>query len=164
MFEGGRRDALAADKVSALALEIGIDPETLAAFTEISARGASVPKFCPTPDCPRNVPYVAGGCLCIHASVAPGPAGKRSYCALCGELLDDRCPNVECGAPVCPGAFCPSCGTPYVTPNLPPGADPESYAAERRRLLSELRGLLPGDRSSVGAGTASPPEPNSNKR
>ena len=38
---------------------------------------------------------------------------RGTVCALCGEILERRCPN--CGAPVHAGAICSLCGQPYIS-------------------------------------------------
>lgn len=68
--------------------------------------------FCPNPHCPSHMAYeVDGRRLLKPDRVQQDPvAGK--YCAVCGEILERRCPN--CGAPVHDGAICSLCGEPYV--------------------------------------------------
>ena len=68
--------------------------------------------FCPNPNCPTNHEYyVEEARLYLPDWEAADPVGGR-YCAMCGELLERKCPN--CGAPVHKGAVCAFCGQPYV--------------------------------------------------
>lgn len=68
--------------------------------------------FCPNPSCPSNRPYtVASRTFYLPDREAADPIGGK-FCALCGEVLEKRCPN--CGAPVHAGAVCALCGDPYL--------------------------------------------------
>ena len=68
--------------------------------------------FCPNPHCPSNKEYFVEELrLFLPDREAADPVGGK-YCALCGEILEHRCPN--CGAPVHAGAICSLCGQPYV--------------------------------------------------
>ena len=68
--------------------------------------------FCPNPRCPTNKEYfVEEVRLFLPDREAADPVGGR-YCAMCGELLERRCPS--CGAAVHAGAICSLCGQPYV--------------------------------------------------
>ena len=82
-------------------------PLAFAPVQEIRIHG-----FCPNPNCPSNKVYeVDGRTLVLPNRTAADPVGGK-FCALCGELLEKRCPN--CGAPVHDGAICSLCGDPYV--------------------------------------------------
>lgn len=68
--------------------------------------------FCPNPHCPSNHAYqVLDRTYFLPHRHEADPAGGK-FCALCGEVLEKRCPN--CGAPVHEGAVCSHCGEPYV--------------------------------------------------
>ena len=68
--------------------------------------------FCPNPPCPTNKEYFVEEIrLFLPDREAADPVGGK-YCALCGEILEHRCPS--CGAPVHAGAICSLCGQPYV--------------------------------------------------
>ena len=68
--------------------------------------------FCPNPLCPSHTSYEVDGRRLLRPDrVQQDPVGGK-YCAICGELLERRCPN--CGAPVHDGAICSLCGEPYV--------------------------------------------------
>ena len=68
--------------------------------------------FCPNPHCPSNKEYfVEEMKLFLPNREAADPVGGK-YCALCGELLERKCPS--CGAPVHAGAICSFCGQPYI--------------------------------------------------
>ena len=68
--------------------------------------------FCPNASCPSHTSYFVEGRRLLRPDRAQqDPVGGR-FCAVCGELLERRCPN--CGAPVHEGAICSLCGEPYV--------------------------------------------------
>ncbi len=68
--------------------------------------------FCPNPHCPTNHEYFVEEMRLFRPDrEAADPVGGK-YCAMCGELLEKKCPN--CGAPVHSGAICSLCGQPYV--------------------------------------------------
>ncbi len=68
--------------------------------------------FCPNALCPSHLSYeVEGRTLLKPDRQQQDPVGGK-YCAVCGEILEKRCPN--CGAPVHDGAVCSLCGEPYV--------------------------------------------------
>ena len=68
--------------------------------------------FCPNPHCPSNRSYeVDGRTFLLPDRVQADPVRGR-HCALCGEILEKRCPN--CGRPVHDGAVCSFCGEPYI--------------------------------------------------
>ena len=68
--------------------------------------------FCPNPRCPSNKEYFVEELrLFLPDREAADPVGGK-YCALCGELLERKCPS--CGAPVHAGAICSLCGQPYI--------------------------------------------------
>lgn len=133
MFEGGRRDALAEDRIVAAAKAVGLDPD---AFSK--AEPALVLKYCPAARCPSNIPYVVDGVLLFHPVPVKAPAGEPTYCRDCGEVLESGCPQSGCGAPATDGAVCGRCGTPRITSPLAAGVDPEAWAARRR---AEIRGI-----------------------
>ena len=68
--------------------------------------------FCPNPHCPSNHEYhVEDARLFLPDNSAADPAHGK-YCAMCGELLERKCPN--CGARIHAGAICTHCGNPYI--------------------------------------------------
>lgn len=74
---------------------------------------SSVRGFCPNPHCPSNHEYFVEEMRLFRPDrEAADPVGGR-FCALCGEVLERRCPN--CGAPVHAGAICSLCGQPYIS-------------------------------------------------
>ena len=115
---------------SALAAEIGCKQSALSMFeqgdgTKLSdavieklakkfnlSVGSHSRGFCPNPSCPTNKEYfVEEVRLFLPDREAADPVGGK-YCAMCGELLERRCPS--CGAAVHAGAICSLCGQPYV--------------------------------------------------
>lgn len=142
MFEAGLATKLSDETVAKIAKFLGVD---ISASSESPAMTVSVPAnlpvhgFCPSCHCPSNVPYVVEDRLFFRPvrSLSSPTGGAR--CAQCGEVLETRCP--ACGAPLNDGACCAVCGTPYVTPALPPGTDLAAYALARRAELTALRAL-----------------------
>jgi len=77
-----------------------------------SVSGEAHTAFCPNPNCPTNHRYTVEGRDFLRPDrVLADPVGGK-FCAICGELLERRCPN--CGAPVHEGAICSLCGDPYL--------------------------------------------------
>ena len=92
--------------------------------------------FCPSVLCFSNVPYMVDGRLFFWQQPQPG----GTHCAVCGELLERRCP--QCGAPVyAAGGCCLDCGDPRITDTLSPEADRATWAAQRQREITEWRAL-----------------------
>jgi len=146
MFERGYGDVLSSDRLKVLAEVLDLDPGQARPPQGETARGAQreVWKFCPAPECPSNAPYAVAGRLCFRPTCRRAPDGKKTYCRDCGELLESRCPNPECRSEITPGAFCPECGTAYVSAMFASDAepiDPSMWATQRRREIAELRSL-----------------------
>ena len=139
MFESGRPDILSEEKIQSIARILGVDPAKLPAATPAGASPATL-KFCPDAMCPSNTPYLVGRRLCHSPSLVLAPSGGAMRCRLCGELLEASCPG--CGKAASPGAFCDSCGEPYVVSGLGRGGDPEAWIARWRRNVDILRGSL----------------------
>lgn len=68
--------------------------------------------FCPNPHCPSNHPFEVDGRVLVRPDRAVADPVGGKFCAICGEVLEKRCPN--CGAPVHEGAICSHCGEPYI--------------------------------------------------
>ena len=151
MFESGDGTKLSEDVIKKLAARVGVslDPPP-AAEKPVSAALPSVESalvdfarpfgFCPSMQCLSNVPYVVEGRLYLRPAnrmAAPVPGALR--CAVCGEVLELRCPS--CGAALNEGACCAVCGQSYVTPTLPREVDAAAWAKIRREEIAALRAL-----------------------
>jgi len=121
MFEQGDGTKLNDEVINKLAKKFGLD--VASCMLDVESRVANLQPstfnlqpagtaYCPNPHCPSNHRYqVEEKVLYRPDRQAADPIGGK-YCAVCGELLERRCPN--CGAPVHYGAICSVCGDPYV--------------------------------------------------
>ena len=116
MFEQGDGTKLNDAVIGKLAKKFGVSLEVKAPVSKLTGTclGASASRgFCPNPKCPSNAAYAVDGRTLLRPDrSAADPVGGK-FCALCGEVLEKRCPN--CGAPVHDGAICSFCGEPYVS-------------------------------------------------
>ena len=117
-FERGDGTKLSDEAIQKLSAKFGIPlpskNETLhnSSLFTLTSSFSPASGFCPNPDCPshRKV-QAAGKAIIIPDRKLSDPVGGR-FCALCGEVLERKCPN--CGSPVHEGAVCSFCGKPYV--------------------------------------------------
>jgi transcriptional regulator with XRE-family HTH domain len=142
MFEKGNVTKLSEETIIKLSkrLNVPLEEEKSPLVSSISSDFVHlVHGFCPDCSCPSNVPYLVGDRLFFRPSrhLASPSGGKR--CALCGEVLELRCP--VCGAALNDGACCGMCGTVYVTPALPEGTDLGIYTRIRVEEISKFRSL-----------------------
>ena len=115
MFEQGDGTKLSDEAIEKIAKKFGLsiaNAEAENTVRHVQAAMPSVRGFCPNPHCPTNHEYFVEEMRLFRPDrEAADPVGGR-YCALCGEILERRCPN--CGAPVHAGAICSLCGQPYI--------------------------------------------------
>ena len=140
MFEKGRADALARDKIDLIADILDIDIKTVS-VPDVTARGGvRLLKYCPVAECPSNIPYSVGDHLFFKPAMMVASGDVKNLCRYCGEVLEDRCPNADCGQPLVAGACCPDCGESYVPlPEL--RSDPRVWADGQRRRIKEVMDL-----------------------
>lgn len=143
MFEAGMPTKLSDETVRKIADILGVsledNPEApqvaLTPHSQLSFATA-VHGYCPSCECPSNVPYVVGGHLFYRPLRRVSSPTGGTHCTQCGELLETRCPT--CGAPLNDGACCASCGSAYVTPTLPEGTDLITYVRVRNEEIERL--------------------------
>ena len=115
MFEQGDGTKLNDAVIRKLAEKFGVSLTAevpVSELTGICTVASASRGFCPNPKCPSNSAYEVDGRTFLRPDrPAADPAGGK-FCALCGEILEKRCPN--CGAGVHDGAICSFCGEPYV--------------------------------------------------
>lgn len=136
MMEQGRPDALAWETTVRIGELLGVAlpaEESPTPWPAVAGAG----RYCPTYDCPANLPYTVGGELFLMPR--PHPAGG-AHCRYCGELLEAHCPNPACHlpVPVTPGGCCTGCGTPWIAAPAADMADPVAWAAAQRGVVQAL--------------------------
>ena len=145
MFEAGMTTKLSDETVKKIADILGVSLEEKPEVPQVALQSQMSPSmavhgYCPSCECPSNVPYVVGGHILYrpmrHVS---SPTGGK-HCTQCGELLETRCPT--CGAPLNDGACCASCGSAYVTPTLPEGTDLNTYVRMRKEEIERFISLF----------------------
>ena len=116
MFEQGDGTKLNDEVIGKLAKKFGVSLTASAPASELTGAitvTSASRGFCPNPKCPSNAAYAVDGRTFLRPDrAAADPVGGK-FCALCGEVLEKRCPN--CGAPIHDGAVCSFCGERYVT-------------------------------------------------
>lgn len=117
-FERGDGTKLSDEAIQKLSAKFGIPiPKDTSSAVQPSTfnlqpAASAASGFCPNPDCPSHRKIQMGGkTVIIPERKLSDPVGGR-FCALCGEVLERKCPN--CGSPVHDGAVCSFCGKPYV--------------------------------------------------
>jgi len=152
MFEGGQSAALSRKSLLAIGEKLGLDPGVMAAAdSRTPAWGDTKMKYCPSCRCPSNVPYMTGEGLCFKPAMMRALAGVKTWCSWCGELMEESCPNEQCGADVTEGAFCECCGFRYVAVSgdcVSKKSMTDEWADGQRRRIRELIELS-GTRNSV---------------
>lgn len=142
MLESGQPEKLSQEAVAKIAalLEVPLEPHSAQGHSSAPIPHPSVAlAYCPSAACPSNVPYAVAGELLFWPRPQPASASAK-HCAYCGEVLERQCPR--CGAAVTAGACCPACGGAKVTNTLPPEADGEAWAEQRRREIAEWKSLV----------------------
>jgi transcriptional regulator with XRE-family HTH domain len=112
---GNEARVLSAENIRLLAdaLEISVGEGELAVQPSASRL---VLFYCPDSDCPGAVAYAVGSRTVFRPRFVRAEAAQRLFCPDCGEVCEQRCPG--CRAPVSErlrGAFCPECGSPFIT-------------------------------------------------
>ena len=147
MFEAGMTTKLSDETVKKIADVLGVSLEDKPEVPQVAltpqsqlSSAAAVHGYCPSCECPSNVPYVVGGHLFYRPLRQVSSPTGGTHCTQCGELLETRCPT--CGAPLNDGACCASCGSAYVTPTLPEGTDLATYVRMRKEEIERFISLF----------------------
>lgn len=142
MMENGQVDALARDRLLAIADLLGVEgaDREPAAPPDVATVGRDTLKICPTAECPSNTPYLVAGTLHLLPVGVVAPPLTATYCAFCGEVLESSCPN--CRAPVRAGACCTACGSDYVPAPPTPAAEVPAWVERQRELALQIRHLM----------------------
>ena len=146
MFEAGMTTKLSDETVKKIADVLGVSLENKPEVPQVAltpqsqlSSVAAVHGYCPSCECPSNVPYVVGGHLFYRPLRQVSSPTGGTHCTQCGELLETRCPT--CGAPLNDGACCAACGSNYVTPVVADGLDVAKYANARRAEIIQFFGI-----------------------
>jgi transcriptional regulator with XRE-family HTH domain len=145
MFESGRMDVLSRDKVAAIAAVLDVDLDEIFSVDLAMNGPVSVLKYCPSDECPSNIPYVVRAQLCFQPKMVLAPTAQQTRCAGCGDVLEDCCPDESCCAPVEEGSFCMCCGSAYVTSTrtrTPAWADQQRTRIAAMQELTRTRKLV----------------------
>ncbi|MEI6809160.1 MAG: helix-turn-helix transcriptional regulator [bacterium] len=160
MFESGRIDVLSQKTLTAIAEQLGLDVKSLSGMDvrPLTARSL-VLKCCTIDSCPSNIPFTVQGRVRYAPAMVEASAAEQTRCAMCGDVMEDHCPNTDCQAELVEGAFCQRCGTAYVPAACEERDNAEQWAETARARISELmsmaqtkhfvrratRAVIPGD-------------------
>ncbi len=112
---GNEARVLSAEKVRLVADVLGLT----VGEEEVAERPQAVRLalfYCPNSDCPSVLAYAVGRRTAYRPRFYRAEADKRLFCPDCGEVCERSCPG--CRTPVSErlrGAFCPECGSPFIT-------------------------------------------------
>lgn len=112
MFEAGDGTKLSEETVKKIAEKFGVSLEAEEPAPAPAPIPLHVHGFCPNHSCPSNHHYMIDGRDFYKIDVLAADPVMGKFCALCGEVLEKRCPN--CCAALHEGAICSFCGEPYV--------------------------------------------------
>lgn len=120
MFEQGDGTKLSEETVQKLAKKFNLTLPAAKSASPVASMPALAAQvladfrrgFCPNPLCPSHSAYEVEGRRLLKPDLAAQDPAHGKYCAVCGELLERRCPT--CGASVHEGAICTHCGNPYL--------------------------------------------------
>lgn len=139
MFESGRTDALSWKTVNLLAGRLNVEiPAAPPDGVDEAPRDLVRLKYCPVDDCPSNIPYVVRGNLHFKPGLVQARVDETTRCNMCGEVLEARCPNESCGAPLVEGGSCFRCGESYVTVTHVMRGPLDQWIEQRRGEIREL--------------------------
>ena len=140
MFEAGHSGILSDQTIEKIARHLGVDLTLSGASAGEEPPPPYCLALCPIDTCPSNVPYMVQGHPVFRPGMVRIPRNEASICTWCGEPLESCCPNTECGAPLCDGAFCPQCRAPYITVCLQT-ENMQMWIAQRQQEIETIRQL-----------------------
>lgn len=141
MFEGGRSDVLAWEKVVRIAEILGTDIRSFAPqMIPVVQDDGRVLKCCTNFDCERNIPRMIGDRLMVRPTFLYAQDDADTFCPECLSEMISRCPS--CSHPVKRGNGCSACGTPYVICSIPgDAAQVANWVAARRREIRDTMAM-----------------------
>lgn len=141
MFERGRTDVLAWEKIVRIAEILGTDIRPYAAHMIPTVHDdGRVLKCCTSFGCERNIPRMIADRLIVRPTFLYAADDGDTFCPECLAKMISRCPN--CDRPVKRGNGCSGCGTPYVVCSIPGDASQiATWVTARRREIRETMAL-----------------------
>lgn len=134
---GPEAHALSRENIEEVAEVLGIPLGDSDELPRTSSRFAL--HFCPEPACPSVISYpLADGRTGYRPRFVRAPLGRPLYCTDCGEVCERGCP--DCGTEISAawhGAFCPTCGAPYIDGDALTDGELDRRQRFRRELGSQ---------------------------
>ena len=108
-FENGHTDAVSSEKLTAWKSYLEVNTNSDVECLGPTGKGLAI---CINSDCPSLA--TGEGDRQVRRPRAIKVKHNQTYCPECGDTLHGECPNPNCLEAVNEGAYCMSCGKPYV--------------------------------------------------